>query len=77
MTFICCWRHLEAAVVTEAADIKATSESSKQHGGTEINSAVITIQEYTQGRCQVCGQPSLFSVYYQPHFRVPIEEKST
>lgn len=54
MTFTCCWNHLEAAVVTEAADIKSVSERSKLQGETEIISAVITIQDFTNGKCQVC-----------------------
>jgi len=56
MTFAYCWNHLEAAVVTEAADIKSVSERSKLQGGTEIIGAVITIQDFTNGKCQVCGR---------------------
>jgi len=75
VTFTCCWNHLEAAVVTETSQMKAESERSKQQGGTEMVGGTITIQPYTSGQCQVCGKPSLFSVYYQVQYRVEIGKK--
>jgi len=70
MTFICCWNHLEAAVVTEATAIKAESQRVKTEGRTEVLSATIHLQPCTTSKCQVCGKDSLFSVYYQCEYRV-------
>ena len=70
MTFICCWSHLEAAVVSEAAQIKARSQQSQAVGGSEVVSATITISGYHQGKCQVCGADSVFSVYFNETYRV-------
>jgi hypothetical protein len=62
MTFTRCWNHLEAAVVTEAADIKSVSERSKLQGGTEIISAVITIQDFTNGKMSGLRETSPLAV---------------
>jgi hypothetical protein len=73
MTFICCWEHLEAAVVTEAAAIKAEIQRVK----IEVLDATIHVQPHTASKCQVCGKNSLFSVYYYCKYREDTKAKPT
>jgi len=75
MTFICCWEHLEAAVVTEAAAIKAEIQRVKVEARTEVLDATIRIQPHTLSLCQVCGKNSLFSVYYDCKYREEAQPK--
>jgi hypothetical protein len=75
MTFICCEKHLECAVITEVELMKSESNRSVQQGGREMIGGIITISPNTTIKCQVCGTNSLFSVYYQVQYAIDTVKK--